>query len=164
MISVRHGTTEDAEDLNRIGNYYITETSKNFKLNAFTLEERKAWIEGFSRNGRLQLLIAEQASQILGFACTYPFNQRPAYDTSVAVTIYLHPEQKQKGIGSLLYTELFKRLAREDIHRAYAGITLPNPGSIALHKKFGFTQAGLYTEAGRKFDKYWDVVWLEKAL
>ena len=52
----------------------------------------------------------------------------------------------------------------EDIHRAYAGITMPNDASVALHTKFGFRQAGYFTEQGRKFERYWDVAWFEKEM
>jgi phosphinothricin acetyltransferase len=52
----------------------------------------------------------------------------------------------------------------EDLHRAYAGITLPNAVSVALHRRFGFEHVGTFREQGRKFDRYWDVAWFEKAL
>ncbi len=50
------------------------------------------------------------------------------------------------------------------MHRAYAGIAIPNEGSFALHRKFGFTEVGTFREVGRKFDKWWDVTWLERAI
>jgi phosphinothricin acetyltransferase len=48
-------------------------------------------------------------------------------------------------------------LKGEDIHRAYAGITLPNEASVRIHEAFGFRRVGTYAEVGRKFGKYWDV-------
>ena len=48
--------------------------------------------------------------------------------------------------------------------RAYAGIALPNPASIALHERFGFKKVAHFTEQGRKFDRFWDVAWFEKVL
>ena len=53
---------------------------------------------------------------------------------------------------------------REDVHRAYAAIVLPNPASVALHARFGFAPVGTYREAGRKFGRYWDVQWFERPL
>ena len=50
------------------------------------------------------------------------------------------------------------------MHRAYAGITLPNPASLALHRSFGFQRVGQYDEVGRKFGRFWSVEWLEKKL
>ena len=80
------------------------------------------------------------------------------------MSIYLAPDALGRGIGSRLYEELFTAIAGEDVHRAYAGITLPNPGSVALHEKFGFQSIGVYHEVGRKFGRYWDVEWFEREL
>ena len=63
-----------------------------------------------------------------------------------------------------IYDELFKQLQGADVHRAYAGIALPNQASIALHERFGFKRVAHFTEQGRKFDRYWDVGWYEKPL
>jgi len=82
----------------------------------------------------------------------------------VETSVYLAPEVIGKGAGSRLYERLFDSLKREDVHRAYGGIALPNPASIALHEKFGFKRVALFTEQGRKFGRYWDVAWYEKQL
>ena len=68
------------------------------------------------------------------------------------------------GIGRAMYDELFARLGTEDVHRAYAGITLPNDASVALHERSGFHRVAAYTEVGRKFGRYWDVIWLERPM
>jgi len=68
-------------------------------------------------------------------------------------------------IGYRLYAHLIEALQAEaDVHRAYAGIALPNPGSIALHEHLGFKLAGTFHEVGSKFGKHWDVSWYEKEL
>jgi phosphinothricin acetyltransferase len=66
--------------------------------------------------------------------------------------------------GTRLYTALFEALRGQDLHRALAGVTLPNPASVALHRRLGFERAALYREVGRKFDRYWDVAWFQKDL
>ena len=71
---------------------------------------------------------------------------------------------RDAGVGSSLYAELFDALRDQDLHRAIAGIALPNPASVALHGRFGFTQVARFTEQGRKFGRYWDVAWFERAL
>jgi phosphinothricin acetyltransferase len=98
----------------------------------------------------------------LGYANSGPLRPKAAYDTSVEVSIYRSPKYKEPGLGSLLYQTLFDRLAKEDVHRAHALITLPNEASIALHKKMGFYQVGQLNEAGRKFNAYHSVLWMEK--
>jgi phosphinothricin acetyltransferase len=62
-----------------------------------------------------------------------------------------------------VYEMLLAELEREDVHRAYAGIGMPNPASVRLHERCGYRRAGYYTEQGRKFGRYWDVAWYERA-
>ncbi|SCK39497.1 phosphinothricin acetyltransferase [Streptomyces sp. WMMB 714] len=102
--------------------------------------------------------------QVLGFASSSPFRTRPAYSTSVEVSVYVAPEAAGRGIGTLLYEHLFAALEGQDLHRAYAGITVPNAASVRLHERFGFELVGTYSEAGRKFGRYHDVQRYEKAL
>jgi len=93
-----------------------------------------------------------------------PMTMDARYDTSIETSVYLVPESVGRGAGSRLYEELFKALEGEAVHRAYAGIALPNPASIALHERFGFKRVAHFTEQGRKFERYWDVAWYEKPL
>ena len=120
--------------------------------------------------GRHQLFVAAEQddqgirAEPVGYASSSPFRPKAAYDTSVETSVYVAPEWTGRGVGRKLYERLFAALAAEDVHRAYAGITIPNPGSIALHERFGFTLIGVFTHAGRKFGRYWDVAWYEKHL
>jgi len=129
-----------------------------------TIEQRSKWFEEHTEGGRYRLFVAAEAGQVIGFAGTGRFRDRAAYDTSVETTIYCAPEGVGKGAGSMLYQTLFDAIQNEDIHRILAGITIPNDASVALHRKFGFRQVGVFTETGRKFDRYWDVMWAERPL
>ena len=163
-MEIRSARIEDAEGINDIGNYYIQETPANFKVDPLTLKEREEWMQGFSDTGRYRLLVGTENGRILGYACSASFHERCAYQTSIATAIYLHADARGKGMGSRLYTELFHRLKDEDIHRVFAGITLPNEASVGIHRKFGFTDVGIFSEAGYKYGKYWDVLWMERPL
>src|SRR5258708_15274914 len=114
--------------------------------------------------GRQRRLGATDAARLVGYATSSPFADRAAYETSVTTSIYLVPDASGRGIGSRLYEALFELLTGEDVHRAYAGIALPNPASIALHERFGFALVGCFTEQGRKFGRYWDVSWYERPI
>ena len=162
--SIRPATRDDLQRLTEIYNYYIVNTAITFDFKTFEVEERAGWFNMHSDGGRYRLLVAEHGGQVAGFANSHPFRTKQAYETTVETTIYCAPEANGKGVGSMLYGALFKALERVDINRAVAGITLPNDASIALHRKFGFTQVGVFTQNGRKFGRYWDVCWLEKAL
>ncbi len=82
---------------------------------------------------------------------------------------FYDPAIKRANLTALMDHERFTLVEGdlrngEDLNRAYAGITLPNDASIALHERFGFERIGTYSEVGRKFDRYWDVLWMERKL
>lgn len=164
MSAIRPAARADIPALAAIYNQYIRETPATFDIEEKDIADRTAWFEGFSATGPYRLLIAEAAGEVLGYAYSGRFKERAAYATSIETSIYLRPAATGRQVGSALYTALFDALAGEDIHRAYAGITLPNAASEAIHRRFGFRQIGIYREVGRKFGKYWDVAWYERAL
>lgn len=165
-VQVRAGRDEDLAALTDIYNHYIRETPITFDISPITPDERRPWLLSHPEDGPHRLLVAqpEGDGRILGYATSSPFRPKAAYATSVETSIYLAPDAGGRGIGTLLYTALFEALAEEDIHRAYAGVTLPNEASIRIHQRFGFKQIGVYEEVGRKFGAYHDVAWLEKRL
>ncbi|MEV0776690.1 N-acetyltransferase family protein [Streptomyces sp. NPDC050433] len=165
-VQVRSGTEDDLAALTDIYNHYILETPITFDTATFTPEQRRPWLRSYREDGPHRLKVAQdvRSDLILGYATSSPFRPKPAYSTSVEVTVYCVPEAAGRGIGTLLYEELFKALEGEDVHRAYAGIAQPNAGSERLHERFGFRHIGTYGEVGRKFGRYWDVAWYEKKL
>ncbi|MFJ7077649.1 GNAT family N-acetyltransferase [Streptomyces sp. NPDC098781] len=169
-VQVRSGAEEDLEALTDIYNHYVRETAITFDTAVFTPEERRPWLLSHPEDGPHRLKVAVEvgpegnSQRILGYATSSPFRAKPAYETSVEVTVYLAPDAGRRGIGTLLYKALFETLAEEDVHRAYAGIAQPNEASTRLHERFGFRYVGTYREVGRKFGRYWDVAWYEKEL
>ena len=163
-VHVRPGTQSDLEALNDIYNQYVVETHFTFDVEPVTVEARREWFSHYGSTGRHRLLVGVSDHEVVGFACSSRFRPKPAYETSVETTIYLAPGAVGRGAGSTLYGELFKSLESEDVHRAYAGVALPNPASIALHERFGFKRVAHFTEQGRKFGRYWDVAWYEKPM
>lgn len=161
-LTIRPGVEEDLPALVEIYNHYIRQTPITFDLQPYTLESRKPWFAQFAATGRHRLLVATAKDKVIGYASTMQFRTKAAYDPSVETSIYLNPDAQGQGIGVKLYSALFELLQQEDIHRYYAGITIPNEASIRLHLRFGFTVAGTFTEVGRKFGRYWDVVFMER--
>ncbi len=162
--SVRHGTEADLEAIDRLYNHFVVTSPVTFDLAPITPQERLSWYREIASEGPHQLFVAYGADSFLGFAHSKRLRPKAAYATSVETTIYLEPEVTGRGIGALLYGTLLEALRREKLHRVYAGITLPNPASIALHEGLGFRPIGVYDEVGRKFDRWWSVRWFEKAL
>ena len=163
-VHVRPATAGDLEAINEIYNHYVAETHVTFDVEPVSMEDRREWFSHYAESGRHRLMVALDGENVAGFASSSRFRPKPGYLTSVETSIYLAPDWIGKGVGSRLYGELFKAIEGEDLHRAYAGIALPNPASIALHEKLGFKRVAHFTEQGRKFGRYWDVAWFEKPL
>ncbi|MEV0317159.1 N-acetyltransferase family protein [Streptomyces sp. NPDC050658] len=187
-VQVRPGTEGDLAALTDIYNHYVRETAITFDTAVFLPEERRPWLLSHPEDGPHRLMVAQERKsaaepgpaaepdpaeqnpgRILGYATSSPFRPKPAYATSVEVSVYCAPDAAGRGIGTLLYKSLFEALddeaaAHGDLHRAYAGIAQPNHASHRLHERFGFRHVGTYKEVGRKFGRYWDVAWYERPL
>ena len=161
---VRPGRAEDLPGINAIYNHYVARSHATFEIEPVTAAAREEWAQHYADTGRYRLLVVADDDRVLGYATSSPFADRAAYETSVQVSVYLDPTVTGRGLGARLYGALLPVLDGEDLHRAYGGIALPNPASIALHERFGFREAGRFHEQGRKFGRYWDVVWLERPL
>lgn len=164
-VQIRDAIDGDLAELVNIYNHYVENTPFTFDTTTFTMQDRIAWFASFSEDGPYRLMVAERDGQVLGYASSSPFKNRHAYDTSVETSVYLDPNNIGNGIGTALFGALLEHLVGDErLHRAYGGIALPNPASIALHEKLGFKLAGTYQEVGYKLDRYWDVAWFEKDL
>ena len=109
-------------------------------------------------------LVAASGDIITGYAYASQHRTRAAYRWSVDVTVYMHPDFHRRGIASALYQRLFAILAGQNYHAAFAGITLPNAGSVGLHESLGFEPVGIYREVGFKMGGWRDVGWWRKPL
>jgi phosphinothricin acetyltransferase len=161
--SVRPATREDLAAINEIYNQYVLESHYTFDLEPMTMDVRLEWFSHYAEKGRHRLVVALLDERVAGYACSSRFRPKLGYLTSVEASVYVAPGATHRGLGSRLYETLFESIRNEDVHRAYAGIALPNPSSVALHERFGFKRVAHYSEQGRKFDRYWDVDWFERA-
>jgi phosphinothricin acetyltransferase len=163
-VAIRRALDDDLARITEIYNHYVVKTPITFDLEPFTIEARREWFAQFAEGGRHRIIVAEDATGVLGYSASHQFRTKAAYDTTVETTIYCAPEATGRGLGTLLYGALFELLRGEDIEMAIAGITMPNDASVALHARFGFVRAGLMHAVGRKFGHYWDVAWYERPM
>lgn len=163
-VTIRRAESRDLPALLAIYNHYVLSAPVTFDVEEKTLEDRKVWLANFAVTGRYQCFVAERDSNAIGWACSLKLHDRAAYETSVLTSVYLAPSEVGQGLGRRLYETLFDAIADQDIRRIHAGITYPNPASVALHERMGFRLIGVQTEVGRKFGKYWDVGLYERGL
>jgi len=104
-------------------------------------------------------LVADVGGAIAGYAYGTPHWPRAAYQYVVETSAYIHGDFRGWGITGRLYEQLFRDLAGKGYFHAFAGITLPNDASVALHKSVGFTSIGCFPRVGYKLGAWHDVSW-----
>ena len=162
-LRIRPGEVRDLSRIVAIYNHYVTNTHITFDNQEVEVDQRQPWFDGFSASGPHRLLVAEIEGTLVAYASSTQFKEKPAYGSSVETTIYVDVTALGEGYGKQLYASLLDVLCKEDsVHRAYGVIALPNPESIALHERLGFSLIGTCHEVGYKFGKYWDVCWYER--
>mgnify|MGYP001195772970 FL=1 len=110
------------------------------------------------------LIVAERAGKTVGYAYASFYRPRAAYRFTCEDSIYLDPAERGKGLGRLLLTELLVQSKAFGFKQMLAVITADTANSIAIHEKFGFSKVGYYSQVGYKFDRWHDIVHLQKAL
>jgi L-amino acid N-acyltransferase YncA len=109
-------------------------------------------------------LVCESSETVVGYVYATTHRERAAYRWSVDVAAYVREDAQRRGIARALYTALLEILALQGYRNAYAGITLPNPASVAMHEALGFERVGVYHQVGYKMGKWHDVAWFERPL
>ena len=161
-VEIASGSLDDLEAISEIYAHYVRTSAISFDVDVPSAAWRREWFSVFDTRGRHRLLVARSLGRAVGYAASGSYRRRAAYAPSVETSVYIAPSHVGLGLGSALYGALLAELEREDVHRAYAGIAMPNPASVRLHERCGYRRAGYYTEQGRKFGRYWDVAWYER--
>ncbi|MEP7044324.1 MAG: arsinothricin resistance N-acetyltransferase ArsN1 family B [Dokdonella sp.] len=161
-FKIRAAVDADAPSLLGIYRPFVEATAVSFETIVPTAAEFAERIA--KATDHWQWLVAEQAGQCIGYAYGSSHRERPAYRWSVELTAYVDLSHHRQGIGRALYLRLIEELAHKGFCNAYAGITLPNEGSMALHRSVGFEPIGVFKSVGRKFGKWHDVAWFQRTL
>ena len=160
--TLRAATVSDAAAIQAIYAPIVETTAISFEEDVPSVEEMARRIATYSQTH--PYLVAERDGEILGYAYGSKHRDRAAYRLSCDATIYVADTARRQGVGKTLYTALLPALAERGYHAAFAGITLPNPGSVAVHESVGFTKVGIYHEVGCKFGQWHDVGWWQRVL
>jgi L-amino acid N-acyltransferase YncA len=164
MLLIRPSRPPDLAAITAIYAQHVLNGTGTFETEAPTLADMTARRDDVLAK-QLPYLVVEDAGKIIGFAYCNWFKARPAYRYSAEDSIYLSPEAQRRGLGRALLTELASRAEAVGVRKLIAVIgDSANAGSIGLHSSVGFTQVGVLTSCGWKFDRWLDIVLMEKVL
>jgi phosphinothricin acetyltransferase len=160
--TLRFATLDDAAAIQAIYAPFCEQSAVSFEFVAPTVEEIRDRIAKILM--RFPWLVCESAGEVVGYVYASPNRERAAYQWGVDVAVYIDPRQHRSGVGRILYSALFDLLRAQGFFHAYAGITLPNPGSVGLHAAMGFELVAVYKDIGFKDGAWRDVGWFHLAL
>ena len=162
-VTLREATERDLPGILQITNEIILSSTAIYEDDPTTLE---ALMETYrQRTGAgYPYFVAEHIGRIIGF-CTYgPFRARVGYRTSVENSLHVTAGQRGKGVGNAMLAHLIEHAKRRGYHMMIAGIDASNEMSIHLHEKHGFVVTARMPEVARKFDRWLDLVLMQRKL
>lgn len=163
MIHVRAASMADSEAIRAIYNDAVLNTTAVFDYTPRDPEAQRAWLKA-KVDQDIPVLVADIAGAVAGYCSYGPFRAWPAYLHTVENAVYVAPDRRGKGIGKALLGPLLDIARARGLHTMIAGITADNAASLRLHQTFGYEPAGLIREAGWKFDRWLDLMFLQKML
>jgi carbon storage regulator CsrA len=161
-VTIRLATKADLEAINRIYNHFVLNSTCTYQEEPSTAEERAAW---FAAHGpRHPVTVAERDGEVVGWGSLSKFHPRSAYGRTVENSVYVRNDCHRQGIGDVLLADLLERGKAIGHHSVMALIDSQQPGSVALHEKFGFVEVGRLREVGFKFGRAGDVIYMQRML
>lgn len=155
-MKIRAATEADLPAMFAIYDEQVLHGTATFDTEPKTPDERLAWFRDDGQ-GRYPILVADVDGRVAGWSRLYAWSNRRAYAGAAENAVYVHADQRGKGVGRALLTELL-RLARErGIRVVIARVVEGNEGSRALHEALGFRTIGVMSDIGEKFGRLLDV-------
>jgi L-amino acid N-acyltransferase YncA len=162
-VQVGDAREDDLEGLVAIYNDVLATSTAIFSHVPVTLEERSEWWRARASRG-YPVLVARDARGVLGYASFGDFRASPGYRFTVEHSVHVRLGCRGRGVGTVLLSELLARAAALGKHVMIGGVDADNSASIRFHERLGFEQVGRLREVGYKFERWLDLVFLQRRL
>ena len=160
---LRDAESTDVPGILEIYNEIIANSTAIYSEQPTSLDERAAWLKARREQG-YPILVASEGSQVLGFASFGDFRAWPCYRYTVEHTVHVRSDRRGQGLGRQLLQALIPKAAALGKHVLIAGIDADNATSIRLHQRLQFTQVAHFHQVGRKFNRWLDLVFMQRML
>lgn len=163
-FEIRPATEADLPAMLAIFNDLVLHSDAVYTEAPATLAARRAWFEARTQAG-FPVLVAERGGEVLGVASFGPFRGAwPGYRHTVEHSVHVRRDQYRQGVGRALMDALLEAARQMSMHMMIGVVDAANTGSLRLHEQLGFRQVGYLPQVGRKFDRWLDVVLVQRAL
>lgn len=163
QVNIREARPDDAQAIMELWNPVIKDSAVTFTSAQKTVAELKQQIQACHCDGR-GFFVAEDTQGLIGFCTYFQFRNGPGYAHTMEHTIVLADRARGLGLGRKLMQSIFCHASAAGVHSLWAGVSAENPDGIAFHKSIGFTEVAILPKVGRKFDRWLDLVLLQKFL
>jgi phosphinothricin acetyltransferase len=160
---IRDARDNDLPEILGIYNDVILTTTAIYDETVSTLEQRRAWFDARRSQG-LPVLVGEEAGEVIGFSSFGEWRARWGYRFTVEHTVHVRADRRGRGYGGALIEALFPRAASMNMHMMIGHIDSAATASLRLHEKLGFERVGFYREVAQKFDRWLDLVAVQKVI
>ncbi|MFN3749165.1 MAG: GNAT family N-acetyltransferase [Sphingorhabdus sp.] len=161
--TIKSASEVDAAQIADIYAHHVRNGTASFDTEPRSIEATAAKIAECDARG-WPFLVCADGDTILGYAYATQFRDRPAYGLACEDSIYVHPDHVGKGVGKLLLSALVDAAEAAGFRQMLAVIGGGEPASVALHASLGFEQVGRMRSVGRKFGRWLDSVYMQRAL
>ena len=162
-MQIRSATEADLPEILQIYNEVIANSTAIYSEQPVTLEDLVTWFNT-RRAQHYPVLVATDASGVVGFSSFGDFRAWPCYRFTVEHSVHIRADQRSRGIGRALIEALVPEASVLGKHVLIAGIDASNIASLSLHRRLGFEQVAHFHEVGRKFDRWLDLVFMQRLL
>lgn len=161
-VIVRMAAPEDAAEIYTIYEPYILNTVITFEYDKIPVPVFQERIERILK--KFPWLVCIIDGRMAGYAYCSPHLERAAFGWDCECSVYLNPQYQKKGIGTALYEALLRIVKEQGVYNMYSLICVPHESSVALHKRFGFTEVGTYYNTAYKHGQWRHLLVMEKRL
>ncbi|HEV2557176.1 MAG TPA: GNAT family N-acetyltransferase [Microvirga sp.] len=162
-MRLRDATGADLPAILAIHNHHIAHTLAIWRYELADLAERRAWLEERRAKG-YPVVVVEESGEMVAYGSYGPFRAGEGYHRTVENSIYVREDRQRRGYARALMMALIERARSEGRHVMVAGIGLPNEPSVKLHASLGFQEVGTMREIGWKFDRWLDLLLMQRSL
>ena len=161
-LIIHPASASDLASINAIFNHYVAHSSCVWTTTPCSEAERVAWYE--EHDASMPVLVAESGGHVIGWGALGSFRTAYTLAGTLEDSVYVHHDFHRRGVGSRLLSELIGAARRGGLRSILANISADQTPSIRLHEKFGFQKVAHLRQVGRKFNQWFDAVYMQLLL